>query len=95
MMYKIHRKVHDLSGVADHLRPTVKILLDHQDILSDGYGHYCEYFASEQAHERHNDDLVVGALEEIARQIFESKTDAETPLATLDVMEHNGRSIDE
>ena len=70
-MAEYQRKVHDLSTVADHLHPIVAILLDKQDILSDGYGYYCEYFASEQAHERHNDDLVVAALEEIAREIFE------------------------
>ena len=83
--------IHDLSTVADHLRPTVKILLEHQESLSDGYKYYCEYFASEQAHERHNGDLVVGALEEIARQIFESKADKEIPLATLDILERHGR----
>ena len=90
-MMKYQRKVHDLSTVADHLRPTVKILLDYQDSLSDGYKYYCEFMASEQAHERHNDDLVVAALEEIAREIFESSIATEIPLATLDVMEHNSR----
>ena len=61
-----------LSTVEPRLRQAVGILLSHEDTLTDGYGYYCEYFASEQADERHNDDLVVAALEVIAREIVES-----------------------
>ena len=60
----------NIDNVEERLKPIVQVLQDHEEVLSDGYGYYCEYFASEQAHERHNGDLVVGALEEIARRIM-------------------------
>ena len=69
-MTEIVTRTHDLSTVEPRLRHAVEILLAHEDILSDGYKYYCEYFASEQAHERHGGDLVVGALEEIVREIL-------------------------
>ena len=67
----IELRKHDLTNVENRLKPIVEILLSHEGILSDGYKYYCEYFASEQAHEKHNGDLVVAALEEIARKIME------------------------
>jgi hypothetical protein len=71
---EIHVKKRDLSNVDTNLKPIVETLLDYEESLSDGYGYYCEFMASEQAHERHNDDYVVAALEEIARVIMEKIT---------------------
>ena len=70
-MYEVHQKVRDLSNVEERLKPIVETLLEYESSLSDGYGYYCEFMASEQAHERHDGDLVIGALEEIARVIME------------------------
>jgi hypothetical protein len=74
---EIHVKMRDLSNVDTNLKPIVETLLDYEESLSDGYGYYlyrCGFMASEQAHERHNDDYVVAALEEIARVIMEKIT---------------------
>ena len=71
MSMDVYTKTYNLTSVEERLKPIVEILVNHQDDLSDGYGYYCEYFASEQAHERYDGDLVVAALEEIAREIME------------------------
>ena len=69
-MKEIILKKRNIENVEERLRPIVMVLQDHEEVLSDGYGYYCEYFASEQAHEKHDGDLVVTALEEIARRIM-------------------------
>ena len=69
-MMEIYIRKHNIDNVEERLKPIVRVLLDCEDTLSDGYGYYCDFFASEQAHEKHNDDLVVAALEEIARKIM-------------------------
>jgi hypothetical protein len=70
-MIEIILKKRNIENVEERLKPIVMVLQDHEEVLSDGYRYYCEYFASEQAHERHSDDLVVAALEEIARRIMD------------------------
>lgn len=68
---KITRTQHDLELVKDkRARAIVEILLRHQDKLSDGYGYYCEYLASEEAAEFYNDDRVLAALAVIAEEIL-------------------------
>ena len=74
---KIELKKRNIDNVEDRLKPIVMVLQDHEEVLSDGYKYYCEYFASEQAHEKHDDDLVVAALEEIARRIMEKLDERE------------------
>jgi len=69
-MMEIILKKRNIENVEERLKPIVMVLQDHEEVLSDGYGYYCEYFASEQAHEKHDGDLVVAALEEIARKIM-------------------------
>jgi 3-deoxy-D-manno-octulosonate 8-phosphate phosphatase KdsC-like HAD superfamily phosphatase len=64
-------KKRNIENVEDRLKPIVMVLQDCEEVLSDGYGYYCEYFASEQAYEKHDGNLVVAALEEIARRIME------------------------
>ena len=64
----LHKR--NIENVEERLKPIVMVLQDCEDSLSDGYKYYCEFFASEQAHEKHDGDLVVAALEEIARQIM-------------------------
>ena len=70
-MSEIILKKRNIENVEERLKPIVMVLQDHEEVLSDGYGYYCTYFASEEADEKHNDDLVVAALEKIARRIMD------------------------
>ena len=67
------RRIHDLNLVDEKYRSIVQILLDWEDSLSDGYYFYCEHIACEQGHEKYDDDYVLGALVEIAKEILGEK----------------------
>lgn len=74
----IEIKSHDeaLAHVPDHLRPIVEVLLKNEDNLSDGYGYYCEYLASEEAGEFYQGNLVIATLAKIANEIYQAVTNA-------------------
>ena len=64
-------RIHNLNLIDDKYRHIVEVLLDWEDSLSDGYYFYCDYVATEQAHEKYDDDYVLSALVEIAKEILE------------------------
>ena len=63
-------KKRSIENVEDRLKPIVMVLQDCEEVLSDGYGYYCTYFASKHDLKKHDGDLVVTTLEEIARRIM-------------------------
>jgi hypothetical protein len=62
---------HDLSKVPEKYRKAVKVLLEWEGNLSDGYYFYCEFTNSEEAALHYGGDYVLSALEAIAREIID------------------------
>ena len=59
------------KNVEKHLMSVVLILAQHEVFLSDGYGYYCSGYAEDLDSDRHNGDLIVTTLEDIARKIVD------------------------